>query len=188
MTTAGRPAVFLDRDGVLNRPIVRDGKPYPPASLDEVEFLPGVREAVQALSEAGYLLICITNQPDVSRGTQRREVVEAINAAVQAALPLDEIIVCYDTADESPRRKPNPGMILEAAQRRNIDLSRSFVVGDRWKDMEAGRRAGCRTILIDYGYREPWRVAPPEHRAASLAEATARILEHEWKPDKREPL
>ena len=176
MTTLRR-AVFLDRDGVLNRCLVRDGKPYPPASPEETEILPGVPEALAQLRAAGFLLIVVTNQPDVARGTQRREVVEAINERLRAALPLDEILVCYDDGD-SPRRKPNPGMLLEAAERFGIDLSASFMVGDRWKDIEAGARAGCRTVFLDCGYNETYRASPPDCTVQCLAEAVPFILNH----------
>ena len=117
-----RRAVFLDRDGVLNRAIVRDGRPYPPATLEAFEILPGVAEAVRRLRDAGFLLIVATNQPDVARGTQRREVVEAMNARLVAAMPLDEFLVCYEDGDDCPRRKPNPGLLLEAAEAHGIDL------------------------------------------------------------------
>lgn len=170
-----RRAVFLDRDGVLNRSIVRDGRPYPPARLDELEILPGVKDALRALGEAGYLLICITNQPDVARRTQRRETVEAINASLKSSLPLQEIVVCYDDGD-SPRRKPNPGMLVEAAERYGIDLGASFMVGDRWKDIEAGARAGCRTVFVDYGYAETYKAAPPDCTVRTLADAVPFIL------------
>jgi D-glycero-D-manno-heptose 1,7-bisphosphate phosphatase len=153
MTQGMRPAVFLDRDGVLNRSVVRDGKPYPPRSVAELEVLPGVPASLWRLREAGFLLVVVTNQPDVARGRQRREVVEAINAALREALPLDDVLTCYDDGD-SPRRKPNPGMILEAAARHQVALGASFMIGDRWKDVEAGDRAGCRTVLLDCGYRE----------------------------------
>jgi D-glycero-D-manno-heptose 1,7-bisphosphate phosphatase len=156
MTAGLRRAVFLDRDGVLNRSVVRGGKPYPPRSLDELEALPGVPEALGRLRQAGFLLLVVTNQPDVARGTQRREVVEAINETLRAALPLDDVFTCYDDGD-SPRRKPNPGMILEGAARYGVDLGGSFLIGDRWKDVEAGRRAGCRTVLLDYEYAESER-------------------------------
>lgn len=176
MNAARRRAVFLDRDGVLNRPIIRDGKPYPPPSPDELEILPGVRDALESLAKAGYLLICVTNQPDVARGTQRRETVEVINRAIQSALPLDEILVCYDGDDSSPRRKPNPGMLLEAAERHGIDLADSFMVGDRWKDIAAGGRAGCRTVFIDWSYRESWKAKEPDCTVGSLSEAVPFIL------------
>ena len=172
-----RKAVFLDRDGVLVRAIVRDGKPYPPASLAELEILPGVAEACAMLHEAGFLLIVITNQPDVTRGTQRREVVEAMNQALHNQLPLDDIRVCYhDDADRCLCRKPQPGLLLQAGQAWNIDLSASFMVGDRWKDIEAGRRAGCKTIFVDYGYEER-QPDCPDHRVSSLIEAVAFILQ-----------
>ena len=153
MTAGLRPAVFLDRDGVLNRSVVRGGKPYPPRSLEELEVLPHVAEVLERLRKAGFLLLVVTNQPDVARGTQRREVVEAINAALRAALPLDDVYTCYDDGD-SPRRKPNPGMILEAAVAHHVRLNASYLIGDRWKDVEAGRRAGCRTVLLDCDYQE----------------------------------
>jgi D-glycero-D-manno-heptose 1,7-bisphosphate phosphatase len=153
MSAPLRRAVFLDRDGVLNRSVVRGGKPYPPHTLAELEILPGVPEALRRLRAAGFLLIVVTNQPDVARGTQRREVVEAINAALSTALPLDDVLTCYDDGD-TPRRKPNPGMVLEGAQRHGVPLRASFLIGDRWKDVEAGRRAGCRTVRLDCDYAE----------------------------------
>ena len=170
-------AVFLDRDGVLNRAFVREGIPYPPASLDELELLPGVIEACDALHKAGFLLIVVTNQPDVARGTLRREVVEAINQGMSDQLPLDDIRVCYhDDTDNCPRRKPKPGLLLEAVRDWEIDLSVSFLVGDRWKDIEAGRQAGCKTIFIDNRYSEE-EPGCPDHRVSSLIEAVKWILE-----------
>lgn len=153
--TVRRPAVFLDRDGVLNRAIVRNGKPYPPSSLEELEILPGVAEACHELRRVGFLLIMVTNQPDVARGSQTREVVEALNRVLSEDLSLDDIKVCYhDDSDNCKCRKPEPGLLLEAAAEWKIDLSGSFMVGDRWKDIEAGRRAGCRTVFVERGYAE----------------------------------
>ena len=169
--------VFLDRDGVLNRAIVRNGKPHPPSSLKELEILPGVPEALGALKEAGYRLIVVTNQPDVARGAQTRETVEAINAALVAALPLDDVFVCYhDDRDKCDCRKPQPGLVLQAAAKYEIDLAASFMIGDRWKDIEAGRRAGCTTILIDCGYAEAGLETKPDHSVRALPEAVASIL------------
>jgi D-glycero-D-manno-heptose 1,7-bisphosphate phosphatase len=173
----GRRAVFLDRDGVLNRAFVRNGKPYPPSSLEELEILPGISEACRDLHRAGFLLIMVTNQPDVARGTQTREVVEAINQVVSDCLSLDDIKVCYhDNSDNCKCRKPEPGLILEAAEEWKIDLSGSFVVGDRWKDIEAGCRAGCSTIFVDRGYSE---VRPEifDKLATSLTDAVDWILQ-----------
>jgi D-glycero-D-manno-heptose 1,7-bisphosphate phosphatase len=168
--------VFLDRDGVLNHAPVVDGIPCCPGSAAELEIPAGVADATRALSEAGFLLVCVTNQPDVVRGRTTRAAVESINEALRARLPLREVLVSYDDGDASPRRKPNPGMLLEAAVRWDIDLGASFMIGDRWKDVEAGRRAGCTTILIDHHYDEPWPVGPPDFRASSLGEAAGWIL------------
>jgi D-glycero-D-manno-heptose 1,7-bisphosphate phosphatase len=169
-------AVFLDRDGVINRAIVRKGRPYPPSNVDELEILPGVPEAVRKLQGAGFLLFGATNQPDVARGTQRREVVEAIHARLLAEIPIDRILVCYEDGDDCPRRKPNPGLLLEAAATYAIDLPASYMVGDRWRDVEAGRRAGCRTVFIDLGYDERQPDPPADHIAADLAGAADWIL------------
>ena len=171
-----RRAVFLDRDGVLNAAVVRDGLPYPPRSVDEVEILPGVKEACTCLRGVGFDLVVVTNQPDIARGTQTIEAVRRINDALLAALPLDEIVICpHDDADGCDCRKPKPGMLLSAAQRRGIDLSGSFMVGDRWRDVEAGIRAGCRTLLIDRGYDE--RSVQPDVSVADLGEAVVWILD-----------
>lgn len=150
-----RPAVFLDRDGVLNAPIVRRGRPHPPRTADELHVLPGVPQACRELSEAGLVLICVTNQPDIARGTQDPAAVAAMNEHLQEVLGLVEVILCpHDDADGCACRKPRPGMILDAASRLDLDVSRSVTVGDRWRDIEAGRAAGTWTALIDRGYTE----------------------------------
>ncbi len=170
-------AVFLDRDGVINAAVVRDGKPYPPASVAEFALLPGVEEACAELKAAGFLLVVATNQPDVGRGTQRREEVEAMHAAMSAQLPIDRVEVCYDPGQGQPSesRKPAPGMLLRAALEMGIDLTASWMIGDRWRDIDCGAAAGCRTIFIDYGYDETLR-AQPDFRAASLRAAAAIVL------------
>lgn len=177
MNSILRKAVFLDRDGVINRPIIKHGKPYSPSSLEEFDILPGVGKALEKLREAGFLLICVTNQPDVARGKQSREVVDAIHRYLLESLVLDEILVCYhDDGDECGCRKPLPGLLLRAAEQYAIDLEKSFMVGDRWRDMEAGKNAGCRTIFMDYGYMERGPSFPPEQVVSSLAEAAEWIL------------
>src|ERR1700731_4046929 len=165
--SASAPAVFLDRDGVLNAALVRDGKPYPPGSVEEIRIPRDV--ALARLKPHGYRLVVVTNQPDVARGTQRRDVVESINETLLARLPIDEVRVCYhDDADRCPCRKPGPGLLLQPPAH---DLARSVIVGDRWRDIEAGRRAGLRAaVLIDAGYDEPMRSAP-DARVRSLSEA-----------------
>ncbi len=168
-------AVFLDRDGVLNRAVVRDGRPYPPASADELEIIDGAAEALSRLRELGFLLIVVTNQPDVARGTQSRGEVEAIHGRLRETLPIDEFVVCYhDDSDDCGCRKPKPGGLLDAAKRHGIDLAASFMIGDRWRDVEAGQRAGCVAYFIDYGYAEK-QPAPPFVRVRSLAEAAEKI-------------
>ena len=172
-----RAAVFLDRDGVINRAVVRDGKPFPPAGMHELELLPEVASSLSALKAHGFAVYVITNQPDVTRGTQTREGVESIHQALSSSLPIDDIFVCYhDDNDECGCRKPLPGLLLEARSKHNIDLSRSFVVGDRWRDIDAGHNAGCKTVLIDYGYRERAPARPPEATVQSLREAADWII------------
>jgi D-glycero-D-manno-heptose 1,7-bisphosphate phosphatase len=168
-------AVFFDRDGTINAATIRDGRAYPPSSLRELAVVPDAAESIGALRVAGYRTIVVTNQPDVATGRQRRDVVEAINDALKARLPLDDIRVCYHAdADGCHCRKPKPGMLLDAARDWNISLSRSFMIGDRWRDVEAGRAAGCRTLLIESGYDE--RRAEPDFSVASLREACHIIL------------
>lgn len=171
-----RRAVFLDRDGVINRAVVRDGKPYPPANLAAMEILPGVPDALAALHDAGFMLIVVTNQPDVARGTTPMAVVEEINNHLMSCLPIDEFRTCYhDSGDGCDCRKPLPGGIMAAASQHGIDLGGSYMVGDRWRDIEAGQRAGCKTIFIDYGYNEK-QPESVNYRVRSLQEASQFIL------------
>lgn len=171
-------AVFLDRDGVLNRAVVKNGKPHPPASVAELEIAPEAKTALQRLREKGYKLLVVTNQPDVARGVVSKENVEAINRKLSAALDLDEVYVCYHSdSDHCDCRKPKPGLLLNAARRHQINLAESFMVGDRWRDVEAGQSAGVRTILIDQGYDEKGPAQPPNARVRSLNEAADWILE-----------
>ena len=178
MVSSGKHrAVFLDRDGVINRAFVRDGKPVPPPTLQELEVLPGVPEALRDLKQHGYELLVVTNQPDVGRGKQSRQALDAMHKLLSDRLPIDDILVCtHSDADKCDCRKPLPGMLLEAARKHNVDLAASFMVGDRWRDIEAGYNAGCKTILIDYGYSErpPDRV--PDLRVGSLREAADWII------------
>jgi len=170
-------AVFLDRDGVLIRAIVRDGKPYPPRDLEELEILSGVAESLDRLHRSGFLVIVVTNQPDVVRGIQTREMVEKINAAIDTKLLIDEFVVCYhDSADHCFCRKPNPGSLLRSAEKFGLNLNDCFMVGDRDSDIKAGISAGCKTILIDYHYLET-KNAKPDYCASGLIEAVDWILE-----------
>lgn len=171
-----RPAVFLDRDGVINANLERDGKPVAPTTLAEFRFLPGVEDAVRRLRQAGYLLIVCTNQPDVATGRTPRATVDAMHDLVRAKLDIDDIRICFHTdADGCACRKPKPGMILAAAGEHSIDLPRSYVVGDRWRDVVAGCAAGCLTIFVEYGYEQEGP-NEPDHVVASLSEAANLIL------------
>ena len=175
-----RPAVFLDRDGTLNAAVVRDGRPYPPATVEEFSLLPGVVEACESLHTAGFALVVVTNQPDVGRGTQRREMVEAIHARMCGLLPIERVEVSYDAGGENPPsefRKPRPGMLLSAARDLGLDLTRSWMIGDRWRDIDCGAAAGVRTVFIDWAYDEKLR-APPDFKVANLTEAAAIVLAH----------
>ena len=175
---ARHPAVFLDRDGVINRALARESKPYPPRNLGEFELLPGVTEACAKLKAAGFLLIVATNQPDVGRGTLKQEVVETIHEHMLRLLPIDRVEVCYHPGggkSDCDCRKPKPGMLLHAAGELGIDLARSWMVGDRWRDIDCGHAAGCRTIFIDYGYAEELKQTP-DFRCGSLREAAEIIL------------
>ena len=177
-----RGAVFLDRDGVLNRALVRHSKPYPPRTIDEFEVIPGTAETLVALTAAGFLLLVVTNQPDVARGTQRRSSVEAMHSKLSRALPLDGIYVCYhDDIDGCDCRKPKPGLLLTAAQEHHVSLRRSYMIGDRWRDVEAGQRAGCRTVWIECGYNERGPSTPADATAGSLAEAAAWVIQTDRK-------
>jgi D-glycero-D-manno-heptose 1,7-bisphosphate phosphatase len=171
-----RRAVFLDRDGVLNRTEVKGGAPRPPASVAELELLPGVEEALGLLAHEGLLLVVVTNQPDVARGAARKGDVEAIHRHLMGRLPLDAVFACYhDEADGCDCRKPKPGLLRAAAAEHGIDLATSFLVGDRWRDIEAGRAAGCVTLLLSRPYSQRER-CDPDHEAADLAAAAATIV------------
>jgi len=173
-----RPAVFLDRDGTLNVQVVRDNKPYPPSTLEEFRLFPGVPEACRQLQAAGFALVVATNQPDVGRGTQSQAVVESMHSRLLELVPeIARVEACYDPGrgEPSARRKPEPGMILDAAATLGIDLARSWMVGDRWRDIDCGKRAGLRTVFINFGYAEELR-EQPDFIVTSFPEAAAVIL------------
>ena len=177
---SGQPAlnraVFLDRDGVINRMFVRDGRPFAPTTLEQFAILPGVVEAIAALKNTGFRVIVATNQPDVGAGKVAREIVEAMNARVQQECRVDDVRVCYHTeADRCACRKPKPGLLVDAARDWFLDLRASYMVGDRWRDIVAGHAAGCRTVLIDYNYAEQ-KAENPDIVVKSLEEASQRIL------------
>jgi D-glycero-D-manno-heptose 1,7-bisphosphate phosphatase len=175
---ARRRAVFLDRDGVLNRTAVRNGKPYAPRVAADFRLLPGVARAVTALKNAVFLVIVVTNQPDLGHGLIAPEALAAMHAHITATMPVDKIMVCPHRQDAGCScRKPKPGMMLRAQRRWNIDLARSYMVGDRWNDVVAGNAAGIYTIHIDRRYTESVEFTP-NARVRSLPEAARHILAH----------
>jgi D-glycero-D-manno-heptose 1,7-bisphosphate phosphatase len=176
MPRGSRRAVFLDRDGVINQAVVVDGRPFSPQSLGELRLLPGVPEACARLKAAGFLLIVATNQPDIANRKTIRAGVDALNQALKEQLPLDDVFVCpHNDQDNCACRKPKPGMLIDAAARWDIDLAASFMVGDRWRDVDAGRAAGCRTVFVNHGYAER-RPTQPDLVTASLLAATPSII------------
>jgi D-glycero-D-manno-heptose 1,7-bisphosphate phosphatase len=176
--SAPRNAVFLDRDGVLNEPVVVGGRPHPPESAGDLVVRPDTVDACDLLHNAGLLLVVVTNQPDIARGTQSRQAVEAINDELRRRLPLDDVRMCpHDDADHCQCRKPAPGLLLDGAATWNIDLAQSVMVGDRWRDVEAGKRAGCAVVLINHDYAEKSAFADADLVVANLHEAVPWILE-----------
>jgi D-glycero-D-manno-heptose 1,7-bisphosphate phosphatase len=177
-------AIFLDRDGVLNHPVIREGKSYPPPSVRDLRVYEGLREPLQRLKDRGFVLVVVTNQPDVARGTTPRETVEGINAAIAGEIPaIDKFFVCFhDNGDKCDCRKPKPGMLLAAAAEFDLDLERSYMIGDRRGDVEAGKAAGSRTIFVDRNYRE---AAPVDYdyKVFSTHEAL-KIIESESQHEK----
>lgn len=183
MTRALRPAVFLDRDGTLNMQTIRDGKPFSPRTVEEFELFPDVPESCAQLAAAGFVLVLATNQPDVGRGVLPRETLDAMHAKLRQLVPQIAHIEVATAAGDDPaqppdrRRKPEPGMLRDAAAELGLDLARSWMIGDRWRDVDCGHRAGVRTVFIDFGYDEALRQAP-DFRVRSFAEAARIVLTH----------
>jgi len=167
-------AIFLDRDGVINRVILREGKPYSPRKLEEFVFNDGIKESVHKMKELGYRVFVTSNQPDIARGEISADLIEKISEKMRLELPLDDIYVCpHDDFHNCLCRKPKPGMLTKAAEEWQINLGLSFMIGDTWKDMEAGKAAGCRTILLDAPYNKD---AYCDFRVKSLREAIDIII------------
>lgn len=172
-----KPAVFLDRDGTLNVQVIRDGKPYSPRAVFDFKLFPQIPEDCAKLKEAGYTLVVATNQPDVGRGDLDQSVIEAMHAKLLSEVPaIDHVEVSYDSGKvPAYRRKPEPGMLLDAAKSLGLDLHRSWMIGDRWRDIDCGKRANVRTIFIDFGYAEELQ-SQPDFSVKSFSEAVAIIL------------
>lgn len=173
MTAGARRAVFLDRDGVLNDVVLRNGAPESPRTLEQLVLAHDIT-AVQRLKDAELLLFLITNQPDLARGNVTQLFLDTILERIRAHVPLDDVRVCpHDDADECACRKPKPGMLLDLAREWHIDLDRSWVIGDMWRDVGAARAAGCRSILIRRDYNVD---ADPDVAVSTLSEAVEAVL------------
>jgi D-glycero-D-manno-heptose 1,7-bisphosphate phosphatase len=180
IANTGKRCVFLDRDGVLNQPLMRAGTPHPPSHVEELQLYDDVPAGCALLKQAGFLLVVVTNQPNVGRGTQSRALVEAINQRVFDVIPsLDRIEVCFHAGGEYGQpcacRKPKPGMLLHAAEALGINLSESYLIGDRWRDVDCAHAAGCRAIFIDHGYAEQLH-QPADVTVRTFADAVSAIL------------
>ena len=154
-----KKAVFLDRDGVINEAFIKDGQPSSPYSLNKLKILPGVKESILRLKKLNFICLVVTNQPDVPRGKIKKNTVIKMNYFLKKVIELDDIFVCYhDDKDNCNCRKPKPGLLLQACKKWNVDFKKSFMIGDRWKDMLAGINAGCKTIFINNNNKESKQV------------------------------
>lgn len=148
-------AAFLDRDGVVNRAIIREGRAVAPRSLEDFHFMPGIHVLTEKLRQAQYKIIVVTNQPDVFYGYVDRATVDEMHRIVRHELQIDDIRVCFHIdAHNCDCRKPKPGLLLSAAKDFDLDLRQSFIIGDTGRDMDAGKAVNCRTILLDGGYAQ----------------------------------
>ena len=165
-----KKAVFLDRDGVINKAFVKDGLPKSPNSLNELKILPGVKESILRLKELGFICLVVTNQPDVPRGKINKNTVIEMNNFLKKEIKLDDIFVCYhDDKDNCNCRKPKPGLLLQASKKWNVDFKKSFIIGDRWRDIQAGEKIGCKTIFLDYKYNLKKSLSTANKRGTKFA-------------------
>lgn len=170
----GKGAVFLDRDGVVNKVLIVDGKVYSPRALEYFHWEIGIQDAIRKLKDMRFMVIVVTNQPDIARGNMSQYSLDAMTNKIYSTLSVDAVLVCpHDDRDECTCRKPKAGMILEAIKKWDIDCQSSFVIGDSWKDMVAGQAAGCTTILLDRFYNQETEC---DHKVGSLEEAANLII------------
>jgi D-glycero-D-manno-heptose 1,7-bisphosphate phosphatase len=149
------PAVFLDRDGVVIETFVRNGKPKAISQIKDLRIFPNVKEGIQKLVLSKFQIVVITNQPDVSRGITSLDQVELLHKKISELTGIRYFYTCiHSQNDNCACRKPKTGLLELAAKDLGIDLSKSFLVGDRWSDIEAGNKVNCKCYFIDYGYDE----------------------------------
>ncbi|NNF78250.1 MAG: HAD-IIIA family hydrolase [Rhizobiales bacterium] len=174
-------AVFLDRDGVLTVPEFRNGRSYAAQSLETFHFYPDAADGVKSLKEAGFIIVVVTNQPDVGAGLVERSLIDTMHERLRAAMPVDDVEVAIETRAQAQglatdRRKPGIGMLMSAAKRWNLDLNSSYMVGDRASDIEAGLAAGCTSVFIDLGYTNELVATGQAATVSSVSEAAAWIV------------
>ena len=166
--------VFLDRDGVINKVVFRDGRPTSPRNLAEFEIEDGVEESLNRLRDAGFKLFVVSNQPDIARGLMPRETLRVMTEKILTTLPVDEVKVCpHDDRECCSCRKPKPGMLVDLAREHGVELGGSYLIGDSWKDTLAAGAAGCRSIILDRPYNQG---TPASRRVANLGAAVEFIL------------
>ncbi len=154
-----KKAIFLDRDGVINKIFIKNNLPFSPATFNQLEILPDVKESILRLKKLNFVCLVVTNQPDVFRGKIEKKTVIKMNNYIKNEIKIDDFFVCYhDDCHNCECRKPKPGLLLDAAKKWNIDLKKSYMIGDRWKDVQAGINAGCKTIFINNNYKESKQV------------------------------
>lgn len=176
-------AVFLDRDGVINQTEIVMGKPIAPKTISDLKILPGVIEAIKNLKSASYEIVVVTNQPDIANGLVSAYTVHEINRVISEITSIEHFFVCpHNDRNQCDCRKPKPGLLKQASRELGIDLFKSYLVGDRCKDIEAGQAAGCKNFFIDYSYIEK-KPQLPFMRVKSLYEAAALILKESWYGD-----
>lgn len=175
-------AIFLDRDGVLVVPHFREGRSFAVRSLKEFRLYPESYEALSLLKKAGFILIVVTNQPDIGAKIIAQDTVDQMHTILARDLPIDHISVCPHTKEQSCRcRKPLPGLLNKAATDLGIDLARSYMVGDRASDVEAGQRVGCQTIFIDLGYTSEVKPISASFSCKNVLDAAHWIIKQEEK-------
>jgi transaldolase len=183
VVSANRAAVFLDRDGVLVVPEFRDGRSYAPTTLDDFHIYPDAPPALARLKAEGYTLVVVSNQPDVGKGIIATEVLAEMNRRLFASLPVDDIRMCTHRQDEAcDCRKPKPGMLLAASKELGIDLDRSFMIGDRKSDIEAGKAAGCKTVFVDLDYTAEEKANDANWVVRSVSQAIDHIIKDKGRP------
>ena len=156
-----KKAVFFDRDGTLIKTFFSKKKKIPIAikHIKDLTIFKECKNVIKKLSKK-YLIFIITNQPDVSRGKNTKQNVIKINSKLKDILKIDDIFTSYSANDSNRMRKPNPGMIYFAKKKHKINLEKSFVVGDTYKDILAGQKAKCKTVLLKKKYNQIQKYKP----------------------------